>query len=86
MAACTPLVMASMWHIGKHFARNFAVKLGDTVDVIAQAQSEISHVERGTALGRFLKIGVILLDLEDILDQVGRGRVFHIEKANLVRK
>src|SRR5438093_12603350 len=73
-------------HFRKHLTGSFAVLLGDSVDVCAQAQGQLRHVEGCPAARRFLQVQKILFRLQNALHQIRRGSILQIEKHSLARK
>ena len=61
---------------GEHAARHFAVFLCDTIDEIAEAEGEMSHVDGGALARSVVKIRKVRFGLQDALEKVGGGSVF----------
>ena len=60
--------------------------LGDSVDVGAQAERQLRHVEGCPAARRFLQVQKILFRLQNTFHQIRRGSVLQIEEPSLARK
>ena len=60
--------------------------LGDAVNVGAQAQRQLRHVERCSTARGFLQIQKILLCLQNALHQIRRRGILQIEKPGLPGK
>ena len=70
----------------KHLPRCFSVLLGDAVDVRAETQCELRHVDGGAALRRFLQARKILPCLQDPFHQIGGRSVFQVQELRPIRK
>ena len=71
-------------HFREHLPRSFAVLPGHAVNISAQIQSQVSHVDAGAQARRFLQIRIILLGAQDALDEVSRRGVLEVEKLDLL--
>ncbi len=70
----------------EHLARSDAVLLGHTIDVLAETQRQVGHVQMSAACRSFLQIRIVLLGLQRALHKLRNGSVLKIEKFALLRE
>src|SRR5262249_40156686 len=60
---------------GEHAAGDLSVQLGDAVDIGAETEGKVRHIDGSAAAGGFLQIGKIRFSLENAAEQIGGGGV-----------